>query len=97
MSEGVSTCDKIFFRIGAAVFEHDLQNTRLHLSDVWNVVGGNTVFSLYARDDNLGDLGAIVDGFVRDAKVERGGSGLCRRFTAKGPCDRSGQDFSGDN
>jgi hypothetical protein len=70
VSECVSSGNKVLFGISKSFFMKDLQNARLELGNVWNVVGCNTILSLYTRDNDLEYRGAIVDRFVWDTEVK---------------------------
>jgi hypothetical protein len=94
VSESVSTGNEVLLRIGKISFlVKNLENSRFELGNVRNVVGGNTVLSLYARNDNLKDGCAIVNRFVGNAEVQGYGRGDSS-FTAKTSCQSPWKNLS---
>jgi hypothetical protein len=69
VGQSISSSNKVLFRVSKTFLMKDLQNARLELSNVWNVVGRYTVLSLYTRNDDLEHRGTIIDRFVRDTEV----------------------------
>jgi len=78
MGHGVSTSDKVLLVFGSLLVDN-LQDPRLELSDIWNVVGSDTVLSLNSRNVDAEHRGTIVDGFVGHTEVESDGLGNFRR------------------
>ena len=81
VGHGVPTGHEILF--GFVGVEHDREDSRLHLCDVRNMVGCNSVFSLCSGYNDRLHLGTVIDRLVGHAKVQRDRVGNLRRFAAE--------------
>jgi hypothetical protein len=70
MGEGISAAgNKVFFQI-LSHCQTEAAKRQASLSGVGDVVGNNAIFYFHAWDNSLSDWYALVDGFIRDTKVE---------------------------
>jgi hypothetical protein len=80
MGKGITPSNKVLLRIGSSFLVKNLHDTRLELRNVGNVVGSDSVFSLDTRKDHRENVGAVVDGLMRETEIEldRSGGGSFR-------------------
>jgi hypothetical protein len=94
----VSSRNKVFLSISkGALLMDNLQDTRLELRNVGDVVGRNSVLSLNTRNDHLENRSSIVNGFVRDTEVKCHRRCRSRGFTAETSCGSPWKDLLYDS
>ena len=84
----ISSSNKVLFWIGKVAFlMKDLQYTRFKLCDVWYMVWCYAIFTLYTWNNDLEYACAIVDGFMRDTKVQCHRGSFSWSLTTEGSWD----------